>query len=131
MIHNEREALARRVGNFYYDSSNNSVKTTVNYFVKQHIPRNTIYFILKKHLKYEIKKDRSRSGRPVKSSNKNFKDLFRSINNRCGLSQCKIARRFRAHQSTISRNLRRRTSVRIMKCPRALKMDSADQEKRI
>lgn len=130
MTRDEREALAQRVCNFYHDSSNNSVKTTVNYFIKQNIPRSTIYFILKKYLKYDTMKDRTRSGRPVKLSDKDLKVIVKSVNNRCGLSQRKIARRFRVHQSTISRNLRRRTSVRIMKRRVAPKMDNEDQEKR-
>ena len=39
-----------------------------------------------------------------KLSEKNFNNI---VNNRCGLSQRQIARRFKAHYSTISRNLQR------------------------
>lgn len=130
MTRAEREALSRRVCNFYHDSANNQVKTTVNYFVKQNIPRRTVYFILKKYLQYGMNRDRPRSGRPSKLSDQNLKAIVRSVNDRSGVSQRKIARRFQVHQSTISRNLLRRTSVVIRKRRHAPKMDSEDQEKR-
>ena len=126
MTRAEREALSRRVCNFYHDSANNQVKTTVNYFLKQNIPRRTVYFILKKHLLYEINHDRPRSGHPSEFSDQNLKAIVRSVNDRCSVSQRKIARRFQVHQSTISRNLRRRTSVVIRKRSHAPKMDSKD-----
>ena len=52
------------------------------------------------------------------------------MNNRCGLSQRKLGRRFGVHHSTISRTLRKRTSVVIRKRRKAPKMNSEDQEKR-
>ncbi|CAF2108275.1 unnamed protein product, partial [Rotaria magnacalcarata] len=130
MTRDEREALSQRVCNFYCDASNKSVKTTVNYFVKQNISRRTVYYILNKFLKYGIVNDRPRSCRPVKLSDKVLNNVVKSVNNRTGVSQRKIARRFNVHQSTISRNLRRRTSICIRKRRSAPKMNSKDQEKR-
>jgi IS30 family transposase len=52
------------------------------------------------------------------------------VNNRCGLSQRKLGRRFKVHHSTISRTLRKRTSVVIRKRRKAPKMNSEDQENR-
>ena len=130
MTRAEREALSQRVCNFYHDSSNKSVKTTVNYFVKQGIPRRTIYYVLEKYLKYGTAKDQPRCGRPLKLSGRMLKDIVKSVNNRSGVSQRKLARRFHVHQSTVSRNLRRRTSICIRKRRKAPKMDSEDQEKR-
>ncbi|CAF2036103.1 unnamed protein product [Rotaria magnacalcarata] len=130
MTRDERQALSQRICNFYCDSSNKSVKTTVHYFVKQNIPRRTIYYILNKYLRYGIARDQSRSGRPLKLSNKKLNDIVKSVNNRSGISQRKIGRRFHVHHSTISRNLRRKTSIRIRKRQTAPKMDSEDQEKR-
>jgi len=74
-----------------------------------------VYYILKKSLKYGIKNDQPRKGRPVKLSNKTLEVIVKSVNNRCGISQRKIARRFKVHQSTVSRNLRKRTSILIRK----------------
>jgi IS30 family transposase len=53
----------------------------------------------------------------------------KSINIRCGVSQRKLAEHFNVYQSTISRNLGRRTSVAIRKRTKAPKMDNIVQEK--
>ncbi|CAF2010649.1 unnamed protein product [Rotaria magnacalcarata] len=127
MTRDEREALSQRICNFYCDSSNKSVKTTVHYFVKQNIPRRTIYYISNKYLRYGIARDQPRSGRPLKLSNKKLNDIVKSVNNRSGISQRKIGRRFHVHHSTISRNLRRRTSIRIRKRQTAPKMDNDEE----
>ena len=106
MTRAQREVLSQRICNFYCDAANKSVKTTVNYFKKQNIPQNTVYYILKKYLRYGTTKDLPRNGRPVKLSTKDLNRLVKSVNNRCARSQRKLGRRFRVHQSTISRNLR-------------------------
>ena len=46
---------------------------------------------------------------------------IKSVNDRCSLSQCKTARRFKVHYSTISCSLRRRTSIVIRKRSKAPK----------
>ena len=91
MTREEREALEQRICNFYYDSANKSVKTMVNYFKKENVPQSTIYYVLKKYLQYGTTKDLSRSGRPFKLSKKNLNNIVKSVNNRCSLSQRKIA----------------------------------------
>ena len=106
MTRAQREVLSQRICNFYCDAAKKSVKTTVNYFKKQNIPQNTVYYILKKYLRYGTTKDLSRNGRPVKLSTKDLNRLVKSVNNRCARSQRKLGRRFRVHQSTISINLR-------------------------
>ena len=126
----QREVLSQRICNFYCDAANKSVKTTVNYFKKQNIPQNTVYCILKTYLRYGTTKDLPRSGRPVKLSTKDLNRLVKSANNRCAPSQRKLGRRFRVHQSTISRTLRQRTSVIIRKRTKAPKMDSEEQQRR-
>ncbi|CAF5144496.1 unnamed protein product, partial [Rotaria sp. Silwood1] len=107
MTRDEREALSQRICNFYCDSANKSVKTT-----------------------YGITIDRPRSGRPLKLSDKKLKQIVKSVNNRTGVSQRELAKDSHVHHSTISRNLRKRTSIRIRKRRTAPKMDSQDQEKR-
>jgi transposase len=130
MTRAEREALSQRICNFFRDAANNSVKTTVNYFKKQNIPQRTIYNILKRYITYNTTKDRPRSGRPMKLSHKNLTTIVKSVNNRCGVSQRKIGRRFKVHQCTISRNLRKRTPMVIRKRRKAPKMNNQEQEKR-
>ena len=115
MAREEREALEQRSGNFYYESAKTSLKTTVNYFKKQNVPQSTRHYVLQKYSQYETTKDLSWNARPLKLSKKNLKNIVKFVNNRCGLSQRKLARRFKVHYSTISRNLRRRTSIVIRK----------------
>ena len=124
MTREEREALEQRICNFYYDSAKKSVKTMVNYFKKQNVPQSTTDYVLKKYLQCGTTKDLSRSARPLKLSKKNLNNI---VNNRCGLSQCKIARRFKVHYSTIWRNLQRRTSIVIRKRRKAPKMNNEQQ----
>ncbi|CAF2038450.1 unnamed protein product [Rotaria magnacalcarata] len=99
MTRDEREALSQRICNFYIDSSNNSVKTTVNYFKKQNIPQTTIYNILRKYRQHGTTKYLPKSGRPYKISDKQLDGLVQSVNNRCGLSQRKLGRRFGYHHN--------------------------------
>ena len=89
-----------------------------------------MYYVLKKYLQYGTTKDLSRSGRPLKLPKKNLNNIVKSVNNRCGLSQRKIARRFKVHYSTISRNLQRRTSIVIRKRRKAPKMNNEQQQVR-
>ena len=102
MTRAQREVLEQRICNFYCHADKKFVKTTGNYFKKQ----NTVYYILKKYLRYGTTKDLPRSGHPVKLSTKDLNRLVKSVNNRCAPSQRKLGRRFPVHQSTISRNLR-------------------------
>ena len=90
MTRAQREVLEQRIRNCYCDAAKKSVKTTVNYFKKQ----NTVYYILKKYLRYGTTKDLPRSGRPVKLSTKDLNRLVKSVNNRCTPSQRKLGRRF-------------------------------------
>ena len=55
--------------------------------------------------------------------------FVKSVNNRCGLSQRKLGRRFREHQSTVSRTIQQRTSVIIRKRKKAPKIDSEEQQR--
>ena len=75
MTRGQREVVLQRICNFYCHAANKSVKTIVNYFQKQNIPQSTVYYILKKYLRYETTKDLSRSGRQVKLSKKDLLNL--------------------------------------------------------
>ena len=129
MTRQEREDIAKLVCNFYEDAASHSVKATINYFKKRDIPERTIRYILKKYLTYGTTKFLPRKGRPVKINDRLLNELVSTINNKTGLSQRQIARRYNVHQSTISRTLRKRTSVVIRKRRKAPKMNSDNQEK--
>ena len=45
---------------------------TVNYFQKATILQSTVYYILKKFLRYDATKDLPRNGRPIKLSTKDY-----------------------------------------------------------
>ena len=60
----------------------------------------------------------------LKLSKKNLNNIVKSVNNRCDLSQRKVEQRLKVHYSTISHNLRRRTSIVIRKRRKAPKMDN-------
>ena len=60
---------------------------------------------------------------------RNLNNIVKSINNRCGLGQRKIAQRFKAHYSTISRNLGRRTSIVIRKHSKAPRIEIVNNNK--
>lgn len=129
MTRREREELAKRVCNFYEDASNHSVKTTVNYFKKQQVPERTIRYMLRKYLVHQTTDFLPRKGRPVKITDRQCDGLVKTINNKTGLSQRQMAKRYNVHQSTISRTLKRRTPIVIRKRKKAPKMDSKAQEK--
>ena len=129
MTRQEREDIAKRVCNFYEDAASHSVKATINYFKKCDVPERTIRYILKKYLIYGTTKFLPCKGRPVKINDRLLNELMSTINNKTGLSQRQIARRYNVHQSTISRTLRKRTSVVIRKRRKAPKMNSDNQGK--
>ena len=85
MTREQREVLEQRICNFYCEAAKKSVKTTINYFKKQNIPQNTVYYIFKKIS--TIWNDR-RLFLKWSSSQIIHKRFVKSVNNRCGLSQC-------------------------------------------
>ena len=57
-------------------------------------------------------------------------NIVKSVNNRCGLSQRKIVRRFKVHYSTISHNLRRLTLIVTRKRSKVPKTDNEEKQVR-
>ena len=88
--------------------ANSSSKITVYHFVKQGISLQTIYDILKCNDKFKTKNFLPKCGRLSKLSNKDIQALTKSVNSKTGISQ----RRFGVHQSTFSRTLKNKTTVK-------------------
>lgn len=130
MKKSEREQLAKRVVTHHINVSNYCKKSTVFYFVKAGVPRSTIYRILAKYAKHGQTSFLSKSGRPTKISNKQLKSLVKLVDNKTGVSQRQLGRRFSVAQSTISRNLKKRTDVRILRRKSAPKYTNEDQQRR-
>lgn len=126
----EQEELAKAIVTHHIRCAHSVLKTTVNYFESQGIPRRTIYNIMKKYTTHLTTDFLPRSGRPSKISSKRLKSLIHAVENKTGVSQRRLGRRFRVHQSTISRVLKTRTSVRVLKRQTAPKYSNDDQERR-
>jgi transposase len=125
----EHEDLPKSIVTFHDNDSNHIVKTTVSHFVKQGIPCQTIYDILKKYKEYAIK-FLPKSGRPSKIFVKEVKALVRSVTNKTGVSQRRLGRRFSVHQSTISRIIKDQTTIKIYKQKSGPKYTNDDQQRR-
>ena len=107
------------------------MKLTVAHFKKQKIPERTIYNIIFKYLNYDTTEFRLKSGRPRKISDRQLQSLVKFVENRVGVSQRRLARRFNVSQSTISRNLKTRPSVRVYKRRSVPQYTSSDQKRRV
>lgn len=126
----EHEDIAKRIITFHISSANSILKTTVSHFLKQKIPRQTTYDILKKYNVHKTTTFLSKSGRPPKISDKEVQSLVKTVNNKTGISQRRLGRQFGVHQSTISRTLKKRTSVRIFTRRKAPKYRDENQKHR-
>ena len=91
--------------------------------------RRTVYATLQHYKKYGLTTGLPRSGRPVKLSNRKLASLVRKVNNKAGVSQRQLVKHYNVAQSTISRNLKRRTKVRIYKRTKAPKYSKSQWER--
>lgn len=99
----DREALQKRIVNFYLKNEKNK-SMTVFHFKQEKIPPKTVYSILAKYDKCGTVGDLPRSGRPPKLD---VNKVGRMFNNKDGVSQRKAARIFKVHQTTIGRTLKK------------------------
>ena len=109
----ESEMLAKRVVIFFKNENKEVLKHTVNDFKKENVPIRTIYNIITRYRKHNSTNYLPKTGRPKKISDQELKTLIRLIDNKMRVSQHRLGRRFGVNQSTISRNLKKRTSVRV------------------
>ena len=63
-----REQLQKRVVQHYVNVANKQKQITVNHFVQEKIPRQTIYSIIRKYEESDYVGDKLRSARPKKLS---------------------------------------------------------------
>ena len=124
----ESEQLAKRVVTFYNNEGGRVRKQTAAHFKKEKVPERTICNIISKYLTYNTTEIRPKSGRPRKISDQKLRSLVKCVEDRVGVSQRRLGRRFNVSQSTISRNLKARTSVRVYKRRSAPKYTSTDQQ---
>ena len=118
--------LAKKGVTHHIHHANSEVKATVKYFTKQGI----IYDIIKKYSTYHRTNFLPKSDRPSKTSDQQLKTLMKTVENKTRVSQRRLARRFAVNHSTISRVLKARTSVKILKRKTAPKYSNEDQQRR-
>ena len=126
----EHEEIVRRIPMYHISCANSVSKITACHFVKQGIPRQTICDVSKRDDERRTTKFLPKSGRPSRLSNKDVQALVKSVNNKTGISQRRIARRFEVHQLTISRTLKNKTTVKIYTRKSAPKYRNENQTKR-
>ena len=105
----ESEQLAKRVSTFFNNQGGHVKKQTVAHFKRER----TIYNIISKYATYNTTEIRPKSGRPRKISDQKLRSLVKCFEDRVGVSQWRLDPRFNVNQSTISRNLKVRMSVRV------------------
>ena len=105
----EREALQKRIVNYYNQHSGRSKAVVVKHFKEEGILPASVYYTLKKYEEFNCVGDLLRSGRPPKITNKRLQKL---VNNKDGISQKSLALNFSVHQTTISRVLKNKTNIR-------------------
>jgi transposase len=106
MTRSDREHLAKRVVQYYTNVANQQTALTVNHFLAEKVPRQTIYNIIRKYDASGIVGDKARSGRPRKISSGQRIRLKRLVNHQTGVSLRKIASKFGVHRRTIQRELK-------------------------
>ena len=90
----ESEMLAKRVVTFFKNESKEVLKHTVNHFKKENVPVITIYNIITRYRKHNSTNYLSKTGRPKKISDQELKTLVRLVDNKVGVSQHRLGRRF-------------------------------------
>ena len=105
MTRSDREHLAKRIVQHYVTVAKKQKNITVNHFLAENIPRQTIYNIIRKYDTSDVVGDRPRSGRPRKISSGERTRLKRLVNHKTGISLRRIAHKFNVHRRTIQREL--------------------------
>lgn len=93
----ECEELAKTIVTHHIRCAHSVLKKTVNYFASQGISRRTVYNIIKKYSTHLTTDFLLRSGRPSKISDKQLKALVQTVENKTGVSQRRLRRRFSVH----------------------------------
>ena len=101
-----REQLQKWVLQHYVNVANKQKQITVNHFVQEKIPRQTIYSINRKYEESGYVGDKPRSGRPEKLSHGQLTRLKRLVNKRTGISLRWLVPRFKVSYQIVSNHLK-------------------------
>lgn len=102
----DREQLQKRIVQHYINVANKHKNITVNHFLQEKIPRQTIYSIIKRYEESGYVADKPRSGRPKKLSRGQLTRLKRLVNKKTGISLRRIGPKFKVSYQTISNHLK-------------------------
>lgn len=102
MARSDREALKKRIVNYYLNIANKVKNDTVNHFKKEKVPERNIYNIISRYEKYKTTLDLPRCGRPQKLRPRQVKHLVKSFKNRDGKSQILEAKKFNISQQSVT-----------------------------
>ena len=105
MTRSDREHLANRIVQHYTTTAKLKKSVTINHFLAENIPRQTVYSIIQKYDTCGTIGDKPRSGRPRKISSGQRTRLKRLVNHKTGISLRKIVKKFNVHRKTIQREL--------------------------
>jgi transposase len=122
---NEREALRKRVQNAISQMKKSEI---VKHFVAEGIARSTIYDTIKRVESSLPLKDRKKTGRPSSWTGARRTKLKRLVNNRTGVSQRRLGRKFSVHHTTIGRELAK-VGICYRKREKTPKYNTQQQEK--
>ena len=111
----ESKELAKTIVAFYRNEGKEVFKHIINDFKKQNVPVRTIYNIVAKYRKRNSTSDLLKGIRRKQTSNQQLQALANLVDNKAGVSQPRLPLQFALNQSTISRHLKKQTSVRIHK----------------
>ena len=97
----KREYLRERVYSYYKKYKHFGKKLTIDHFISEGESKSTIYNIINRSESGKPSKHQQGGGRPAKIFNqKAKKKLKRLVNNKDGVSQRKLASRFKCTQTT-------------------------------
>ncbi|CAF3563035.1 unnamed protein product [Rotaria socialis] len=105
MPRSDKEQLVKRIVQHYRMVAKKKKNITVNHFLAENIPRQTIYRIIWKYDTCDTIGDKLRSGRPRKISTGQRTRLKRLVNHQTGISLRRITQKFHVHRRTIQREL--------------------------
>ena len=101
MTRSERETLQKRIVQFHINHAKNKKNVTANHFMKEKIPRQTIYSITRKYEESGLIGDKPRSVCSKRLRQQRLDRLKQLVNHKTGVSIRLLARKFKVSHQTI------------------------------
>ena len=121
----EREALRKRVKNMIPHMKKSEI---VHHFVKEGIARSTVYDTINRMHTMQSISDKKKTGRPSSWTASKKTRLKRLTNNRTGVSQRALGKKFAVHQTTVGRQFKK-MAITYRKREKTPKYNESQQQK--